>query len=402
MSSKGKYGFIIGIAIIILLAMPLAVFAEGFIETKMRVRPTLGVSTEYTTNLDLNSKEGKDGIIYRVTPGLSFQFPLERTYIEASGDVTYSHAESGDETTSGHTRGLLRYNLSNSTSLGISHDYTRGELYGVTSDTYDLHTTNAMIKHLLGPRLALSLGATAEDYENDIGKKSVYTDYKDYSGNAAIDYKLSKMTTLTLSGEVGERDYKDTETKDYDSWSGILGISNRITPRITLGLSGGYTERDYELGDDAEEYIYGGNIGVRLSNFSTLAINYDYSIQDTFYSREKDLKTFGDRDAGLLDLLHEEYKYTKTHRAGVNLAYNFTDKDTFNLGGGYSKSKSDQNLGSQTNKLDEKNYFTGIGLSHKFTRWLALNAGFVYGERTSNVRNKYDYKTYTAGLSLAF
>ncbi len=402
---KGKYIYVIGL--IFLLSIPLAAFAAGkdFVIANVRVRPTLDVSSEYQTNINLEDSNEDESMVIRVTPGLSFQVPLERTYLELGGDLSYVKAESGDETTSAHARGLMRYNLSNQTSLGLSHDYTRGELYGVTSDNYNLHQSRAMIKSELSPRLAVTLDGGMSDYHNRLENISIYTDYDDYSGAVTLDYKLSRMTGITLSGKYMDRDYKDTETKDYDSWSYGVGVSNRITPKITVGLKGGYTSRDYEWGDDVSLMTYGGDLNIRLSNFSTLSINYDYDIQDTFYSREATaLKTGFDGDNGLLDLLDEHYKFMKTHNVSANLTYNLTDKDTITLGAGYMNSESGQEAAGSASgtRLDEENYFGGIGYSRKLASWIALNLKFVYGQRDSNTRNDYDYKTTSAGLSIAF
>lgn len=403
---KGIYVLIIGIIFILSLPMVASAVELGkeFVVTNLRIRPSIDVSGEYQTNVDLTTNDEKGSWVMRVIPGLSLQIPTDRAFLGLEGDATYLNVEKGHDTWTGHTRGLLRYNLDNNTSIGASHDFTRGELYGAGSgEKYDLHQSNAMFKHQLSPILALTLSGTKEDYKNKLRTASVYTDYEDSSGGATIDYKLNRMSSISLGGSYVKRDYKDTADKDYDAINYSLGISNKVTPRITVGLNGGMTDRDYDIGEDAKEITYGGNIGVRLSNFSTLNVNYAHSIQDTFVSSEAlALKTRFDSYSTLIGLLDEEYRYAETDQTGVNLSYNFTDKDNLSLGAGYIRSTSGQNIPATKTKLDEENYFGGIDYSHKFTRWLSLGFKLVYGERKSDVRNKYDYQIASAGLRLSF
>lgn len=415
MTGKKKQGLFLFIGITVLLFFPLNVFAKNIFATELKIgpaklKPTLSANTEYNSNIDLKNSDHKGSMVYRVTPGVSLQLPLERAFLETDLDISYVNVEKGDNTWAGHGRQLLRYNLSNMTSLGLSYDYSKGELYGSGSgNTFDLQDGLVMMKHQFDPRLAVTLEGDKEKYDTHIkGGSSLFSDYDENGGKVTVDYKLSPLTALSIGFIYADRDYNDVSEKDYKSFGESLGVSRKLTPRATIGANVGYTDRDYEIGESAKELTYGSNLNVILSSFSTLNIDYKHQLQDTFYPKDPNIlwNAFATDDT-LSNLLNENYRYMETDRIGANLIYHLTDKDTLDMAGAYIKSKSGQDLGALVStdlqeKLKERNYYGGLGFSHKFTSWFSLGLKGTYGVRTSNVREKYDYYTASGGASLSF
>lgn len=408
------------IGVIIVLLFPFNVFAKDIFSKEIKVGPvkiktSLNATAEYNSNVDLKTKDLKGSMVYRITPGLSFGLPVpllasERTYAKVDADVNYVDVERGHTTWTGHGKGLLRYSFSNLTSLGLCYDYSSGELYGPDSgNTFGLADATGMIKHQFSPRLAVAIGGGQEKYDTHIKPgSSPFTDYNEYKGNVTIDYTLSPSTTLTLTGDYADRDYKDVEQKEYKAGSGTLGITRRVTQRLTIGGYGGYTQRDYKVSEDAKEITYGANLNFIPSAFSTLSIKYSHSLQDTFYPKDPEAlpNPFG-RDEVLVDLLNEDFRYLQTDSVSLNLGYRLSDKDSLDIGGEYTLSKSGQDLGSLVSSdlrahLKEHNYYGGMGYSHKFASWCALDIKGTYGVRTSNLREKYDYWTGGGGLKISF
>jgi hypothetical protein len=391
-----------------------ALHAKSIIVTEVeigqaRLRPSLSGDAQYMSNINFADKHPKGSMVYRVTPGLSLDVPLERLYFGVSADACYTTVDKGDETWTSQGHAGIRYNLTNQTSVGLSHDYSRSDLYGLSSgNTSDLHHSVAMIKHQFSPKLTLSLSGSDDKYGTHVKDGTdKLTDYKQGEGAMGIEYRLTPRTTFSLGGDYGRRDYKGATEKEYKFWDGTVGITQMLTPRITLGLTGGYQDRNYKIGEDTSQITYSSTITVILSNFSTLYISYGHSLQDTFYPKDPNIlkNPFGVDDTRV-NLLNENYKFVKTDHIGLNLTYRLTDKDTLQVGGAYVKSRSGQDLGglvssSLWEKLKEESYYGGLQFSHKFTSWLALDVIGSYGVRNSNVREKYDYYSFGGGMSLS-
>jgi hypothetical protein len=269
-----------------------------------------------------------------------------------------------------------------------------------------------MLKHQFSPKLRVTLDGDRETYNTHIKQEDgtdKFTDYKQWDSKLNIDYTLTPLTGITIGGDFVRRDYNDTKSKSYHGWSGKFGITQKLTPRISLGLSSGYENRKYKDVDSVSLIDYGSTINVILSKFSTLYLSYSHSLQDTFYPKDENvLNNPFARDDVLVDLLNESYKYMVSDRVGLNVNYNLTDKDSINLDGAYITSKSGADLGGAlvSNgllvKLKERNYYGGLGYSHKITSWCSLDMRGSYGKRTSNVRSKYSYYTGSGGLNISF
>jgi hypothetical protein len=375
-----------------------------------RIKPTMRAESSFNSNYDLMSSHAKSSMLYRFTSGLSLQIPLQALYFEASADTMYSMVAKGDHTWSGHGRGIIRYNFSKNTSVGITQDYSKGDLYGtVSGSNFTLYQTEVMLKQQLSPRLALALSGTRDKYDTKVKEgDDKFFKYRDTGGSFDIEEQLSLATTVGITGKYHKRNYPEVKEKAYDSWEGDLKIVQQIMPRLSFGVSGGYTKRNYDVGSPVKAVVYGSTLNYTLSNFSTLGITYTHDLQDTFYPQDKTiLNNPFPYDEVNTNLLNENYKYVKNDRCGLNFNYNFTERDSVSLGGEYIISSSGGDLGSLVSKalqakLKERAYYGGLGYSHRFTSWCSFDIKGTYGVRNSNVRNKYDYYTTSGGLNVSF
>ena len=423
--------FIVGAAALIL---PLSAYAGAMQDLKdffglqdwkgfeadlgpVKIKPTLQAYSEFNSNLNLKSDHPENGMVYHVTPGFTVQVPLDRLYVETGADIGYVVVDGNDTHTqawTGSGRGIIRYDLTESTSVGLKELYSRGYTYAIVDDNrYDDESTYFDAKHQFGPRLALALGFNRERYETHIknGYPLPFTDFHDLGGNITLDYKLTPTTNLSLNGYGGKRSYLSYNEKDYNKRGGSLTISQNITPHINFGINLGYDYRDYKFSADNREITYGSNVDFILSNFSKLSFTYNYGVYDTLYPRSSDaLPTPFDNDQTLNYELFEEYRYMDVDHYGLYWTQNLSDKDTLIVGGEYMKSHSggsnaltipgDTYLLSE--ELKEYGYYGGINYAHRFLSWLSFRLGGSYGARTSNVREKYDYYTANGGLAFSY
>ena len=380
----------------------------------VKIKPVLSNFSEYNSNINLTNGHKKQGMIYRITPGITIQAPLDRLYFETGADLSFVIVEADSQEWTGSSRGIARYDFSDTTSLGLKELYSRGFTYGfIPGNRYDLDRTYLDLKHQFSPRLAVTLGGERERYETHVknGYGLHFADYKEGGGGLAVSYKLTPTTSLALNSSFANRLYEHQNQKDYNGWTNSLGVAQKITPNISVGANMGFQYRDYKFVPDAREMTYGGNIDMILSAFSTLSIYYNRGLADTLYPRDPNALTYPfEIDRTLNYFLNEEYRYVETNRIGLALTYRLTEQDTLDIGWEYIKSKSGDSqvitMPGDTyllgHKLKEYNYYSGIGYMHKFLPWLSVNLRGSYGARTSNVREKYDYYTATGGLTLAY
>jgi len=382
-----------------------------------KIRPSLDISVEYNSNYELKESDEEEDFIYHITPGLGISFgsdilrrQTKRLYFDTNYSVEYLKYPGGDDHFLHSIGGVLRYNISPITSIGISDTFRQAPsdiIGGVVDDDYDHNTATASLTHLFGRRLAASLGYTQENYDDDTGDE--YADYETDKPFLNLSYTMSPKTKVKLNSNYTDKDFDDTEDKDYDGYDVNLGIERKVTSRSTLGLNAGYVERDYSDDTaDTDDVTWGASLTTNLPRLSVLKVNYTYSIQDTYYSKSDlfELTSFThERDtATSLDQL---YKYIDTHHIGATLYYNLTGKNTLIFDAAYMQSDAPSSAGlgdtaHRTNDLDEEAYTFGVGLNRKFNRYITAGLKTSYGDRESNVRSDYDYWSASFVTKLSF
>jgi hypothetical protein len=394
--------------------------SKGYSLGPIKIKPSIDVSVEYNSNVELKQNDKEDDFIYRVTPGIDLSFGSDilkrqtrRLYFNTTYNAGYSHIPGKDHEITHTVGSVVRYNFSPLTSIGVHNTYreTPIDIYGgKPDDEYEYNTATASLKHQFSPRLTSEVFYTNSFY--DSGTTETYDKYEDDIYGIGIDYRLSRKMNARLDLSQGERDFDKTEAnvKNYDIQTANLGINYDLTKRTTMGVSVGYSERDYSIRetDDTEDIIYGASLTSRLTNFSTLRLDYSYSVLDTYnYPDPLGFITPFNRQIDVATGLDQQYKYIDVNRVGASLLYNLGERDTINLTGVYMKSEASAHLGlgdtiRRNNNLDEEAYLASLGYAHKFTRWLSLGTTVSYGNRKSNIRNDYDYIAIAFNTKLAF
>ncbi len=129
---------------------------------KVTIKPSLGVSMGYTTNIDLKTNDTKSARVIRIEPGISLRVPLKKAYFETDYRYGYVNLQGGEDTSTHQLKGLFRYNFSPLTSIGVTRSLQKSEIASPGTATYELNNTSVSLKKQFGPRLVASLGYSKE------------------------------------------------------------------------------------------------------------------------------------------------------------------------------------------------------------------------------------------------
>lgn len=379
---------------------------------RITIKPTLHYSVSGTFNAELSeNSDAKYRLVNNIIPGLSAMAAFERLYIETSysGSFLKVGGYKGKPLHSG--RGVVRYDFSDTMSLGLEDDYTTSAVDFTASKKYQLNTARATLAKQLTSRLSTKLAGSESRYKGPSSDR--YADYTDNGINLDMDYRLSPLTTLVPQFNWHKRNFNrsegsDIDSKNYTSWGASLGVGRRITPRLSASVNGGYTRVEYKIDSHSDAITYGAGMNLKLTNFSMLNIDYQHSLEDTFYPLNTDTLQSGSpflNDETIASLIPTDYRNVTTDRIVANLSFRPTDKDTFDVGFTYlwTNTGSENSLPgnpNRTDNLEEETYTVGFGYSHKIMKWVSLTARAAYGSRKSNMRSGYDYKSYGGGLNL--
>ncbi|MBU1727236.1 MAG: hypothetical protein KJ880_06375 [Candidatus Omnitrophica bacterium] len=376
---------------------------------RMRIKPTFKYSTSFTQNVELNrDPDQKYRLAHDIKPGIIAQMPFERAYVESGYQYEYFLVNGYKGQGMHSANGLIRYDLSETASLGLSDNFSTSALDFTGNTTFQFNTADISLAKQLNNRASTNLRYAYQTYKGPSSDR--YADYNDQGISLDMSYRLSPLTTLTPDFQYHHRRFRNDNVysglKDYDSYSGQIAISRMLTSRVSASINGGYTQRDYKEGTSGSGALYGAGMNARLTNFSQLSLNYQHAILDTFNPLEK--KTL-QTDSPFLNneiiasQLRSDYRQVISDRIVTNLNYKLTEKDIFDLGFTYSWNWSgSSNIlpGSANNQdLDEEAYTIGLGYSRKILKWVSLSARGAYGSKKTN-SGSYYYKAFGGGLGL--
>ncbi|MCX5707233.1 MAG: outer membrane beta-barrel protein [Candidatus Omnitrophica bacterium] len=388
----------------LLLFVDYAVAAEliqqSFEVGSLRIKPTFKYTTSFTDNVELaNNSDSKYRFTQEVKPGIILQLPLDRVYIETGYQFDYFMVNGYNGKAMHSANGLLRYDLTENTSIGISDDFSVSPLNFSGDKSFTYNTVGASIAQQLNSRVSTGLKYAYETYRGP--SSDIYSDYDDEGVTWDMSYRLSPLTTLTPNFDYHLRKFRTANDyysikKDYNSYSGQLSISQVLTPRISASVNGGYTDREYRIGDSGSGATYGTGLSARLTNFSELKFDYQHAIIDTFNPLDKETLQSGSdflNNESIASHLSSEYRQLTTDRITTNLNYKLTDKDIFDFGFTYSWNlgkSADLVTNAATQELREESYTIGLGYSRKLLKWASLS---VRGD-------SYCYKSFGGGLGI--
>jgi hypothetical protein len=382
---------------------------------RLRIKPTFKYSAAMTSNPTLANTSANDNkyrLTQNITPGFIAQIPLDRAYAELGYEYGY-YKVAGYKGKGMHSgSGLFRYDISETTSLGFEDNYTTAATDFAADKKYEMNVATASLKKQFGNRLSSGLDYSFTMFNGPSGTQN--SDFNENAGVWKSDFRLSPVTTLNPSFTYRAREFTyDNLVKDkknYDAYEFVLGISQQLLKHLTASLNGGYTQRSYKTGDNEEVATYGAGLAARLTNFSNLRMDYQHSIEDTFYGLDQETTTvFANspflNNENIATLIDSEYRSIITDRITSNLNLRLTDKDIVDIGFLYLWSNSSSSNGVSNSTMNDENlkeetYSVGLGYSHYITKWVSLGVNSAYGSRKSKARGNYNYKSFGGAVNL--
>ncbi|MBI4706573.1 MAG: outer membrane beta-barrel protein [Candidatus Omnitrophica bacterium] len=371
---------------------------------RLRIKPTFKYSAALTSNPTLANTSANDNkyrLTQNIAPGFIAQIPLDRAYAEIGYEYGYYKVA-----------GFKGKGISETNSLGFEDNYTTAATDFTADKKYEMNVATASLKKQFGNRLSSGLDYSFTKFNGPSGTQD--SDYDENAGVWKSDFRLSPVTTLNPSFTYRAREFTyDSLVKDkknYNAYEFTLGISQQLLKRLTASLNGGYTQRSYKAGGDEKVATYGAGLAARLTNFSNLRMDYQHSVQDTFYGLDQETTTvFANspflNNENIATLIDSEYRSIIADRITSNLNLRLTDKDIVDIGFLYlwSNSSSSNGVNASTvndGNLKEETYSVGLGYSHYITKWVSLGVNSAYGSRRSKTRGNYDYKSFGGAINL--
>ena len=279
-------------------------------EGRMRLSPSLDLSTEYNDNIYW-MREKESDIINRIGPAISLSIPgyhKELTLGYSAGFEFF--VKNTDENTVTHrVNGEASYRATERLNLKLADTYVRSkslseiELYGLRRrrESYWQNSLTPSLDYTFGPNRVLSLGYR---YIKSQFETYAYENSTEHSGNIGLRYGLNPHNILTLNYmfthgqfayywgnlnrhlfELGyeyiisprtsiiagtsyiRSDYTGIWTIDYQIYSAFLGLTRVITPYLNLSAKGGYFIQDPEVGNSSSGFL--GDFAINYSRGRT-------------------------------------------------------------------------------------------------------------------------------------
>ncbi|HXV27985.1 MAG TPA: hypothetical protein VD913_03375 [bacterium] len=379
--------------------------------SKPRVKPHFYFNQGFVSNAQLASKQVDPAWQARVAPGITISLPWDRLFAEF--DYTYGFSTTQGKKT--HTNlnthnfdALMRYQIAEKTSIGVSNNIQWSEIPGFPNDTFMLESLAVQLQHEFTDKLSANTQYTFQ-YFNDGTKSDSGTtrenDFADNGVSGAIDYDITDRIMVSPSFSWNIRDFKRVRQKDYWQISPVLATTVKLFPKTTVGGHLGWAFRQFREGDNHEsELIYGSVLNHRMGRKFVWSVEYDKRLSDTY---DTDFIYREDAETITLDNFDRNFRVLKNHRIGTTANYYFTEKLNMGIFGDFQFISTDINDNVITGKKNnEKTMEIGTSIAYRINRYFSLNLLYSFGRRFSAndeeafTRRDYTFHKVTGGLSM--
>ncbi len=377
---------------------------------KPRIRPHFAFNQGFVSNANLGQSQADAAWGARIAPGISISLPFDRLY----GMVDYTYAFStfqGRETSANlNTHNLdmlLRYDLTDSTTIGVSNNIQWSDIPLMPNDTFMLESLVTELNHRFTNKFSSNTKYTFQ-YFNDRSTSDFTSRENDFSDNGiteALSYDVTRAINVTPSFAWHTRDFKRVRQKDYWQVSPYFDTTYKLGSKTTLGGRFGWAFRQFREGDDHEsELIYGASLSHLMGRKFVWNVNYDKRLTDTY---DTDFIYREDAETETLDNYDRNFRVIKTHRISTTADYYFTEKISGGVFGNFQFASGEKEDNVVTRKKNhEKEMEVGVRAGYRINRFLSLNMLYSFGRRFSSndeetlSRRTYTFHKVTGGLNI--
>ncbi len=377
---------------------------------KPRIRPHFDFNQGFVSNANLGSSQVDAAWQARIAPGISISLPFDRLY--AMVDYTYGFSTTQGRETSANNNShnfdmLLRYDITDSTTIGVTNNIQWSDIPLMPGDTFMMESLVTELNHRFTNKFSSSTKYTFQ-YFNDRSRSDTTSRENDYSDHGiieALSYDVSRAINVTPSFAWNIRDFKRIRQKDYWQISPYFDTSYKLGSKTTVGGRFGWAFRQFREGDDHEsELIYGASLNHLLGRKFVWNVHYDKRLTDTYdtdfvYREDAETETFDNYD--------RNFRVIKTHRISTTADYYFTEKISGGAFGTFQFASGEKEDNVVTRKKNhEKEMEVGVRAGYRINRFLSLNMLYAFGRRFSSndeetlSRRTFTYHKVTGGLNI--
>ncbi|MCD6220052.1 outer membrane beta-barrel protein [Candidatus Calescamantes bacterium] len=393
-----------GILFLGLCFLMVAFYAQG---EGLKIKPSLNISSEYHSNINLSSDDAEKSWITYVRPGISIQAPLENFYAELDYLPTFAYFSKDKDYNykADSLKAVLRYNVGPRLSIGFKDNYEETELPDKSQienegDVYRKNTLGVALKYQVENNWSLELGSEGETFKDPTDDP--FTDYKDSVTYLKLRNNFTPRTYLAVTPSFGKRDFDDSEVKDYDSIRVGLELGHKFNAIWSGKIAPSWEYRNYTEAerDTAKNVNWNVNLSAR-SGKGSLSFDYSQSIEDTF--REKYIGP-SYYNSSELRTLSSNYRYTRIEKYGVNFGYKFSRALKFNVGGFYQRNVYPDEIVLTNDQVADKDKAKSIfhvyqaGFDYQLNKWISLGLTYRFVDVNNDPEDDYHYSVVSGGI----
>ncbi|GEM_PF-2684792 len=400
MGKKGRTGVLLGLCLLLV-----SFYAQG---AGLKIKPSLNISSEYNTNINLSADDKESSWITYVRPGLSIQAPLENFYAELSYMPTFAYFSKDKDYNykADLAKGVLRYNIGPRFSIGIKDDYEETALPDKSrveneGRVYRKNTASAALKYQVENNWSVEMGYKVDRFKDPTDDP--FADYKGHTTYLKLKNNFSPRTYLAINPSVRKRDFKDSEAKDYDSLSLGLELGHKLSDVWKLKIAPSWEYRNYTEAerDTVKNVDWNVNLTAK-SGKGKLSFDYSKSIQDTFRDKYAGVAFYNYSE---LRTLETNYRYATVERVGVNYDYKLSKLFKINLGTFYQRNVYPDEIVLTNDKLADRDerwrsnfYVYQAGFDYRLSKWVSVGITYRYVDVKNKPGDDFHYSTVAGGL----
>lgn len=400
------------VGLAILLSMWTTNLAVG---SDWSIVPSITQRSEYNSNINTTPTGKLSDFIFTTNPSAAFIYTTEATQLQGTLGVSqllyvqnpdYNHTDQNYQI-NGQYSMTPRFKVSLNTSF-IS-DSTAQEEY-LTSGL--IITRTPRLSFTVAPGMSYALTERLSVVMNYNFNKVMYQpvgntnlqnfqNYSTQSTSTVYQYLWSEKTTISNTVSGTESTYTGTSNSDYRSLLYSLGVQHNFSPNLAFNVAGGVNYSWYSTSSQIASNGQFPNFvivptqkqtGTNFSPYFSLGASYRWTNKLSLsgsLNRNQSASAYG--------------YVAQVNSASLSARYQFTERLSGSLGGGYSMSTDS----SSTSQNETNNLNVNSGLSYQVTEKLTASSGYSLsnqnygGNNLSSSSNSYVHNVWLM-LSYAY
>ncbi len=378
----------------------------------LKIHPYMDSSISYTDNIFTEPDSEKGSTIYRVKPGVLFQFPFMTHFIQVDYHADIQSADRFHkeyDTEDHYLSSVINLNF-NRFNVVVTDNWQRAsnapDYQGDIRDQYYYNQVRTEVSYKLADRYKVTAFYMNEfkNYGNIKARPNAYDPELDnyWKNEYGFDlyYRILPLTSILLEYAYTDINNKDENLPDTDSENHRVwfGVKWEPTAKISGVIKGGYYRREYDgPSDDWDGFGLKANVIYNYSSFTKFSLQSFREPVDTTVTTAvllpSGLRTQGDYGTYYISsgvTFSVEQTCPRFPGLSAKAYFSYTNDDY-------------QEKGMFTEERDDDRFRYGIDISYKAARWIKASVGYSYMTNESNFDSEdYRENMFTASLTLTF